>query len=300
MGEKRSHSEANASENNNNNAHGGNKAHAHAKKPWKRQKVDVSAENLATIKKRARTLERLFAKDTSKIPADKQLELERELAAHKKRIAEAAAKKHRSDMIGKYHMVRFFERKKAIRLAKQLKRKLDETEDPEEAAKIKADLHIAEVDIDYAIYYPFLESYISLYPRADKEEEDDDGKPKAVRHLHSARPAMWTTIEKLREEGQAALERLQNRQPEASQEDKPAVHNAKKRAHVKADGSKTKHSGQARDDKPPKREEAAAAQNGKTGTPGVMNRRERRLAERNRAAKAKEDGSDSDGGGFFE
>lgn len=107
MGEKRSHSEANASENN--NAHGlGKKAHANAKKPWKRQKVDVSAENLATIKKRARTLERLFSKDTSKIPADKQIELERELAAHKKRIAEAAAKKHRSDMIGKYHMVRFF------------------------------------------------------------------------------------------------------------------------------------------------------------------------------------------------
>jgi len=105
MGEKRSHSEANASENN--NAHGGGKK-AHAKKPWKRQKVDVSAENLATIKKRARTLERLFSKDNSKIPADKQLELERELAAHKKRIAEAAAKKHRSDMIGKYHMVRFF------------------------------------------------------------------------------------------------------------------------------------------------------------------------------------------------
>jgi len=106
MAEKRSHSEANASENN--NAHGGGKNRAHAKKPWKRQKVDVSAENLATIKKRARALERLFSKDNSKIPADKQIELERELAAHKKRIAEAAAKKHRSDMIGKYHMVRFF------------------------------------------------------------------------------------------------------------------------------------------------------------------------------------------------
>lgn len=192
------------------------------------------------------------------------------------------------------------ERKKAIRLAKQLKRKLDETEDAEESAKLKADLHIAEVDIDYAIYYPFMETYISLYPRSDKEEEEEDGKPKAVRHLHSARPPMWTTIEKLREEGQAALERLQNRQPEVSQDDNTTANSSKKKAPVKTDASKTKHSGQAGDAKAPKTEDVAAPQNGKTGAPGVMNRRERRLAERNKAAKAKEEESDSDGGGFFE
>jgi hypothetical protein len=145
-----------------------------------------------------------------------------------------------------------------------------------------------------------LEAYISLYPRSDKEEEEEDGKPKAVRHLHSARPPMWATIEKLREQGQAALERLQNRQPEVSQDDKTTANHSKKRAPVKADASKTKHGGQAGDAKLPKTEDGAAAQNGKAGTPGVMNRRERRLAERNRAAKAKEGESDSDGGGFFE
>lgn len=59
-------------------------------------------------KKRARTIERLFQKGKDGIPADVLAELERELAAHKKRIAEASNKKLRSKMIGKYHMVRFF------------------------------------------------------------------------------------------------------------------------------------------------------------------------------------------------
>ena len=111
---------------------------------------------------------------------------------------------------------------------------------------------------------------------------------------------MWTTIEKLREEGQAALERLQNRQPEVSQDDKTTANYSEKRAPIKADPSKTKHGGQVGDAKPPKAEDGAAAQNGKAGMPGVMNRRERRLAERNRMARAKEEENDSDGGGFFE
>jgi hypothetical protein len=68
----------------------------------------VSEENFGAIRKRARAIERLLARDNLKIPADKQNELERELAAHKQRIAEGKAKKHRSYMIGKYHMVRFF------------------------------------------------------------------------------------------------------------------------------------------------------------------------------------------------
>jgi len=109
MGKKRPHSET--------DGEGSAQAHSRSNgkrpqenKPWaKRQKIDFSeAESLTAIKKRARALERLLSLHQTKIPADKLNELQRELAAQKRRIAEATAKKQRSKMIGKYHMVRFF------------------------------------------------------------------------------------------------------------------------------------------------------------------------------------------------
>lgn len=76
---------------------------AHKAKP---QPAD--SDSFHAIKKRARAIGRLLARENTKLPADKQNELERELAAHKQRIADAQSKKDRSKMIGKYHMVRFF------------------------------------------------------------------------------------------------------------------------------------------------------------------------------------------------
>ncbi|KAK3322548.1 hypothetical protein B0H66DRAFT_554634 [Apodospora peruviana] len=164
--------------------------------------------NMGWIKKRARAIERLFEHDKSKMPANVKTDLERELAAYKQRIAEDRQRKHRSKMIGKYHMVRFFERKKATRRLKQLQKQLAEEEDPEKIYSFKSDIHVAEVDIDYTIYYPFMERYISLYaaPGVEKKSPLDD--------LHTPRPPMWTVIEKAREEGKAALERIQNMGPE--------------------------------------------------------------------------------------
>ncbi|KAK0666007.1 hypothetical protein QBC41DRAFT_358467 [Cercophora samala] len=183
----------------------------------------VDLENNAAIKKRARAIERLLAHDPEKLPAHKKRELERELAAHKRRIADAQYKKTRSKMISKYHMVRFFERKKAIRIAKQLEKKLAQTTDADEIAKLKDDLHKAQVDIDYAIYYPFLEPYISLYAKPAAGEEE-----KAAQYLHTERPPMWALIEKTREEGKKALERLQNRKPAEDAEGEGAEETSKK------------------------------------------------------------------------
>ncbi|KAM7223795.1 DUF2361 domain containing protein [Rhypophila decipiens] len=187
------------------------------KRKPKRQKVTDG--NMGWIKKRARAIERLFEHDNAKMPAHVRGDLERELAAHKQRIAEDRQRKHRSKMIGKYHMVRFFERKKATRRAKQIKKQLAETTDPEEKARLESDLHVAEVDIDYAIYYPFLERYISLYAAPGKEEKGEGKEKKSpIDDLHTPRPPIWSVIEKAREEGKAALEKIQNRQSEADEE----------------------------------------------------------------------------------
>ena len=103
-----------------------------------------------------------------------------------------------------------------MRLQKQLKRQLDGTTNPDEKAKIEADIHIAEVDRLYTIYYPFMVPYVSLYPIQNKKaakEDTGDEASSAAKVLHAPRPPMWSTIEKTAEQGDAALERLQESRP---------------------------------------------------------------------------------------
>ena len=59
-----------------------------------------------------------------------------------------------------------------------------------------------------------METYISLYPKSKDESTEKDEKSSAAHHLHSSRPPMWTTIEKAREDGKSALEKIRDRRPE--------------------------------------------------------------------------------------
>ncbi|KAK3379417.1 hypothetical protein B0T24DRAFT_155271 [Lasiosphaeria ovina] len=290
LGTKRSHAESEESgsafpKNGDRSRPGPPKHHA--------KRAKVVDDNMSSIKKRARAIERLFARDASNIPADVQKDLERELAAHKQRIAEDRERKHRSQMIGKYHMVRFFERQKATRLAKQLRRKLTQTEDPDEIAKLKAHLHIAEVDVDYAIYYPFLERYLSLYAAPAAEAKDDE-KPTAVHALDTPRPPMWYEIEKTRGHGKAALEKVQNRRSEQYAPPKPSSRPSKAVSAVKKQQQPAAGAAGAG---------SSSARKAIGPDTSAMNRRERRAAMRNDKASGKAAGGDdsgSEGGGFFE
>lgn len=111
------------------------------------------------------------------------------------------------------------ERQKAERLRKQLKKRLDKADDPEEKAKLEEEVHIADVDWHYAKFYPFMERYVGLYLTAKPSETPDESGdvPTAKRALHSERPPMWKEIEAAMEKGQRALMAIQER---AS--DKPA------------------------------------------------------------------------------
>ncbi|KAF6818970.1 rRNA-processing protein efg1 [Colletotrichum sojae] len=184
-------------------------------------------------KTRARTIRRLL-QSGKELPATVRNELEQELGALEERVEDHSFKKRRSQMISKYHMVRFFERKKAERLLKQLRKKIQQSEDPEEKKRLEAEAHVAEVDVAYARFFPLMERYESLYPNKDKngdgqgegeaeaeveekpaDETDEKQKPfkqpKALRALHAERPKMWATIEKTLPEGEAALYRLRDR-----------------------------------------------------------------------------------------
>ncbi|KAI1102837.1 hypothetical protein F4804DRAFT_311821 [Jackrogersella minutella] len=171
--------------------------------------------NINWIKKRARTIERRF-KTGQNMPANVENDLERELAHHQQKIEEAADEKKRKTMIKKYHMVRFFERKKADRLAKQIKSQLKTTTDAKEIEKLNADLHRAEMDSIYTRYFPYRERYISLYPVAAlglsvQGGEKTEDASSAAQALNSERPPMWEVLEKASEQGTRALTEIRER-----------------------------------------------------------------------------------------
>ncbi len=181
-----------------------------------------------------------------------------------------------------------------MRFAKQLEKKIAKATDEDEIAQLKADLHVAQVDTDYAIYFPFMEVYVSLYAAAASGEKEDETST-AAHYLRTPRPPMWAVVEKTREEGQAALERLQNRRAETSSnntEARPPRQAAERKAPA-AKPDSTSRNFDAPTEKPD------------SGSRG-LNRRERRKearASQSRRGKAdaqREEAEESDDGGFFE
>ncbi|WKT43001.1 hypothetical protein QSH57_007837 [Fusarium oxysporum f. sp. vasinfectum] len=281
MGQKREYSEIGSPEPRNRPSFNGAKKHKSSK-----SKHRPNEGTSTWAKKRTRTIERLLNRN-QELPANVRNDLERELGALKATVSDKSFQKLRSAMISKYHMVRFFERKKASRLAKQLRKKIEETESTEtdEIEALKRDLHVAEVDEAYTQHFPHAEPYISLYTSAksEKEEEDkDDDKLDytPLKHrglLHTERPPIWSDIE------QAMKAQSERRQKKP----KATTTNGALKAQPKPQATKEKPAPFAK-----VKGKAAAA---------PKNRRERRLQERQAAQPVvKSDDDDSDEGGFFE
>ncbi|RYO79025.1 hypothetical protein DL763_009442 [Monosporascus cannonballus] len=210
------------------------------------KKGKVKEGNVNWLKKRARTIERRFRAGQN-LPANVQNDMERELAHHKQKISEAEDEKHRRSMIKKYHMVRFFERKKADRLAKQIRKQLDNTTDEDEIKKLKADLHIAEIDGIYARNFPYRERYISLYPVASlglsaRGGEKPEDASTAAKALSSQRPPMWKTIEEAAKKGEKALAEIRERKPAGKSKAKQAQESTSKDSSAAAPSQSKKNS----------------------------------------------------------
>lgn len=113
------------------------------------------------IKKRIRDIERLLAKKRDTLPDTVIIEKERSLQALKYELDQAQLKQKVKKNSKKYHMVRFFERKKAMRRYKNALKNDDE----EETLQRK-------IDLCYVVNFPKSEKYIALYPN----EEADSAK----------------------------------------------------------------------------------------------------------------------------
>ncbi|KAG5981297.1 hypothetical protein E4U55_003093 [Claviceps digitariae] len=274
-------------------------------------------------KRRIRNIARLLQRNKD-LPANVQNDLQRELATLKATVSDKSFHRKRSAMISKYHMVRFFgsvERKKASRLVKQLKRKIEQSPESDDIEDLKRQLHIAEVDEAYTIYHPHLEPYHSLYGsvKADGKGKQDDQEaeeevknqiPTAKIALESERPAMWSVVEKAMKQGIEALQQLQERRPDdfSTSSAKPSRVLGKSGQRRPDSGKQGQAAGRgaAKDKSEAKNEAKAVPSNGngngngtKMGEKTQLNRRERRRLMRE--AQAEKDSDDEeDGGGFFE
>lgn len=163
-------------------------------------------------------------------------------------------------------------------MLKRIQKELAATEDEEEKSALQKKLHNAEVDVNYAISYPLMKPYSSLYPTSKKpkaaethESDETKAKPEEV-DGPKGDVLVWKMVEVAMEEG--TLETLRNSK---SREEIPGAPPKKSKS------AKTKTAKEA----PPK----------KTYAPLEVpkNRREARAAARE--ADAEDEDSD---GGFFE
>jgi hypothetical protein len=99
-----------------------------------------------------------------------------------------------------------------------LKRELSTLEDQSKKHEIRQRIHNAEVDVNYAMYYPLMKPYSSLYPRLKREEgvteEPAGGEQSSLKREGQVEGPkgdtdMWKTVERAMKEG--TLDALRNR-----------------------------------------------------------------------------------------
>lgn len=281
-------------------------------------------------KKRVHTIRKQLDHDED-LPADVRIELQRELTVHEMAIAEQAFRKKRAAMIAKYHMVRFFgkdgcrpcallviqkanlspspspERKKAMRTAKRLKKRIGDATDPQEIKRLQKELHVAEVDEAYAQHFPHIETYISLYPKsqskqntsAKEEEEETSTATECV--PKTEKPPMWTAIENALKEGPQALAKIREQKGPVDEREttgRRKTQKGNKSAMSIQGGGKAAAAESVPDtsDKyPPVRPPAITQTHKKEGKAPAMNRRERRKLMREMVKEEQNEGES-----FFE
>jgi hypothetical protein len=131
-------------------------------------------------------------------------------------------------MIKKYHMVRFFDRKKAERRLKRLEKQVREVDMDDgqhrskdtgerEAKRRKLDEQVlrARVDLSYAVYAPLTWKYCALFPKRKDGEGDaldngEYGEEDGEKQRNRGDPVMWERVKKAMEEGNQALEALRD------------------------------------------------------------------------------------------
>ena len=225
--------------------------HTTQKKNRKRGRGQRNGEETKGLSDKVHSLRRLLEKAID-MPADVRLEKERELQGYVTDQQRIKALREKNAVTSRYHFVRFMERKKAERLLKRLEKRFDclmMGEDgnalhgvsPKETTgshdniikkslhdqqglssaerlvlqqeACKRLLHEAKVDLNYTLYAPLNQKYISLYPSTSKPRKDQENDDKftdvrdleeitkdieagLLRNENCQKPPLWYEVEK--------------------------------------------------------------------------------------------------------
>ncbi|EME50150.1 hypothetical protein DOTSEDRAFT_85374 [Dothistroma septosporum NZE10] len=160
------------------------------------------AHTVNDLKKTVRNISRLLERE---LPANIRVEKERALQTAQHDLAMAGKAKKRSEMIGKYHKIRFFERQKAERRLKKARKGIKEAtadgKGREEMEGLRKRVEECEVDVNYAMYAPLEWEYVSLFPRRKKEGEEDGDQDKGEGVERQGNGDMWKRVKRCMEEG---------------------------------------------------------------------------------------------------
>lgn len=151
------------------------------------------------------------------------------------------------------------DRQKGTRILKRLKKELSALSDDSKKTKLQQRIHNAEVDVNYAIYYPLMKPYSSLYPKSknrkaddseDAEDTGEDSKNSTEVDGPKGDVEMWRAVEQSMEKG--TLDKLRyskdavpaeppkkSKKPKIKNEKKGKMEDKTSAAHGKVIGSKT-------------------------------------------------------------
>ena len=179
-------------------------------KPEHGTKSFKKAHPVNELKTQIRSLQRLL-RNKDDLPANIQIEKERALQTARHELQQSQDAEKRNKMIARYHKIRFFDRQKATKRLKRAKKELRACEDEAERAALGKAVDDAEVDLNYALYFPLDEPYISLFPSQKRSEhlqdeqengqEEDDSLAPGQPSERAGDPEMWQLVKKCMAEG---------------------------------------------------------------------------------------------------
>ena len=179
----------------------------------------------------------------AKLPADVRQEKERELAGYLADLERREKNSRRSAMIKKYHKIRFLERQKATRRVKRLEKELASSQargskdddvakepsmpDPSSSIQVREELSKARVDLNYALFFPLEQNYISLYSNdlpleAQDLESQSQWSTQKQMIGRTERQRMWNIVKTCMEND--TLDKLRNGQITTATQDPQASH----------------------------------------------------------------------------
>ncbi|KAJ9096021.1 hypothetical protein QFC21_005385 [Naganishia friedmannii] len=188
---------------------------------------------VSKIKSSIRQTTRLLSKDN--LAPALRVQTERRLTSLQADLAKAENRTVERKNGERYHMVKFFERKKILRIIKRIQRQLKgmdgnvggkgkekstEGEDEPSREQLEKELEDARVMLNYVIHYPNTIKYVSLFPvvaaphgksKAEDESEEQQGKlvlpplltQEAIGALNSV-PAQTSTKKKYKQKSGTA------------------------------------------------------------------------------------------------